>query len=164
MISTPTDDCLVWGRGKDGDGYGAVKVDGKMRKAHRLALQLTKPAPVGKVCSVKGEWVPGHRLEAAHGPCHNRLCFNPLHLSWRTRAENEADKKRDGTDVYASNEGHGSCVIPDADVARIRELYKGPQHHSRPKTGPTQTELADQFGCHRSNIGRIVNGRQRTPL
>jgi hypothetical protein len=160
-ISEVTGDCLIWERGKYGDGYGAVKVDGRKRLTHRVALQLTKPRPMGKVCSIKGEWVPGHKLDAAHGPCHNRLCFNPQHLSWKTRAENQADRKRDGTDVYASNKDSGNCKLSNADVARIRELWEGP-HRGPDGTGPTQQELADQFGCDRSNIGHIVNGHTRT--
>jgi hypothetical protein len=157
-ISEVTDDCLVWPHTKLSNGYGQVKVDGKKRLTHRVALQLTKPPPAGKVCSVKGGWVPGHKLDAAHGPCHNRLCFNPRHLSWATRAENLADRKRDGTDVYVSNEDHGRCKLTDADVARIRSLYKGKGK------GPTQHELADQFGCSQSQIGVIVNGHSRLGL
>ena len=157
-ISTPTDDCLVWGRGKFGNGYGAVAVDGKMRSTHRVALELTKPAPAGKVCSIRGEWVPGHKLHAAHGPCHNELCFNPQHLSWATRAENSADRERDGTHI--GNEDHGRCVISDADVALIRSLWEGP-YRGPNRTGPTQTELAERFGCTRVNIGLIVRGRTR---
>ena len=144
MISTPTDDCLVWPHGRNDHGYGRVKVDGKDGRAHMIALDLHTPRPMGKVCSIKNEWVPGHKLHAAHGPCHNRLCFNPQHLSWKTRAENQADRKRDGTSN--DNENHGNCKIPDADVARIRELYKG-----RGK-GPTQYELADQFDCSARHI------------
>ena len=155
-ISTVTGDCVAWPYAKNSRGYGVVWVDGKQRYAHQVALELTKPAPVGKVCSVKGEWVPGHKLETAHGPCHNRACFNPRHLSWRTIAENAADRKRDGT--HLTNEDHGSCKLSDTDVARIRSLYKG-----RGK-GPSQCELADQFGCDQTQISRIVNGRQRTPL
>ena len=157
-ISTVTDDCVVWERGKLADGYGQVSVDGKMHRAHRLALQLTKPRPMGKVCSVKGRWVPGHKLEAAHGPCHEPLCFNPLHLSWRTAAENQADRKRDGT--HNDNENNGQCRLSDADVARIRSLWEGP-YRGPNRTGPTQTELAVRFGCGQTQIHNIVNAEQR---
>lgn len=159
MIEFPSDDCIVWPHAKSSEGYGRVWVDGKNRHLHRLALQLTKPAPIGKVCSVKRQWVPGHKLEAAHGPCHEPLCFNPLHLSWRTAAENQADKQRDGT--HQANENHYNCKVSDVDVDRIRSLYKGPQNRWN-KTGPTQTELAAQFGCSKTQIYVIVNGHQRT--
>ena len=158
-ISVPTDGCVIWEHGKDRYGYGQVWADGKQHPAHRLALQLTKPAPIGKVCSVRGDWVPGYKLEAAHGPCHNRSCFNPLHSSWRTSAENKADRKRDGT--HQANEDHGKCAIPDVDVARIRELWEGP-FRGPDRTGPTQSELAKEFGCSQVQISNIVNGKSRS--
>ena len=160
--STPTDECIVWPYGKSSNGYGRVKVDGKMCLTHRVALQLTKPRPTGKVCSIRGDWVNGDRLQAAHGPCHNPACFNPQHLSWKTHAENMGDKERDGTDVAPSNEDHGRCRVSDADIARIRELYRGPQRGKRPKTGPTLQELADQFSCGPTQVHRIVNNLSRT--
>ena len=160
-ISTVTDKCIAWEYGKNRTGYGQVTVDGKMHRVHRLALQLTKPAPMGKVCSIKNEWVPGHRLLAAHGPCHNRACFNPRHLSWSTHTENQHDRKRDGTDAAPGNEDHGRCKIPDVDVARIRSLWEGP-HRGPDRTGPTLRELAEQFDCSVTQISRIVNDQQRS--
>ena len=160
MISTPTEDCVAWPYSKGRGGYGQVEVDGRSRPAHRVALELSEPLPIGKVCSIRGDWVPGHKLQAAHGPCHNRLCVNPRHLSWKTKAENESDKKRDGTHI--ANEDHGNCKIPNADVARIRELWEGP-YRGPNRMGPLQSELADQFGCSQRHICDIVNGRHRTP-
>ena len=157
-ISAVTDDCVVWERGKFSDGYGRVEVDGKARKAHQVALDLHAPRPEGKVCSVKGHWVPGRKLHAAHGPCHDRACFNPRHLSWATAAENLADRKRDGT--HPDNENNGACKLTDADVARIRSLWEGP-YRGPNRTGPTQHELADQFGCSNVQIANIVNGISR---
>ena len=159
-ISAVTDECIVWERGTWSCGYGNVWVDGRARYAHMIALDLHTPRPAGKVCSIKNEWVDGDKLEAAHGPCHEPACFNPLHLSWRTRAENEADKKRDGT--HNDNEANGRCELSDVDVDRIRKLYKGPQHWRRPKTGPTLLELAKEFGCGQTQIARIVNGHSRS--
>ena len=153
-ISAVTGDCIGWERGKTHDGYGRVWVDGKARYAHVVALELHTPRPIGKICSIKGNWVPGHRLEAAHGRCHNPACFNPLHLSWKTAAENNADKKLDGTNN--DNEANGQCKLSNAVVARIREIYKG-----RGK-GPSQSELAKEFGCSQAQISLIVNGKQRS--
>jgi len=154
MISAVTDECVLWPYATQRGGYGCVKAGDGLRPTHLVALELATPRPAGKACSIKGEWVDGSKLHAAHGPCHNPACFNPKHLSWRTRAENSADKKRDGTNN--DNENHPLCKLSDSDVDRILSLYKG-----RGK-GPTQRELAEQFGCSQAQINRIVNGKRRS--
>ena len=153
------DDCLDWERGKLSSGYGEVRVNGEPRGVHVVALELTTPRPVGKVCSVKGNWVPGHKLHAAHGPCNNRLCYYPRHLSWKTPAENARDKKRDGTDQVG--ERNGFCTIPSDVVDAIRAEYKGRQNRMKPKSGPTQAELAKKYGCKQSQVSYIVTGKSR---
>ena len=154
MISAVTDECVLWPYAQWGGGYGCVKVDGEDRPTHLVALELATPRPAGKVCEVKNEWVDGSKLHAAHGPCHNRLCCNQRHLSWKTIAENAADKERDGT--HNDNENHPLCKLSDADVDLIRSLYKGKGR------GPTQYELADQFDCSQTQINKIVRGKQRS--
>ena len=158
-IDNPGDDCIVWRLGKNGK-YGKVWVNGKDLGAHAVALALKIPRPIGKVCSIKCNWVPGHKLEAAHGSCHNPLCFNPRHLSWKTRAENENDKKRDGTHLFG--ERSGVCTIPTEVRDAILAEYKGPQHNMRPKTGPTTRELADKYECSLPHVGAILNGHKRS--
>ena len=82
-VSADTEECIIWPYGT-ASGYGLIRYKGKMRRASRLALILsTRQDP--------------EELVAAHGRCHNRLCINPKHLSWKTATENCADKKRDGT-------------------------------------------------------------------
>jgi HNH endonuclease len=85
LVLIETDDCVVWPHGTDKGGYGVVRFDGFTRPVHRVALERhVGPPPT-----------PEHK--AAHGPCHNRRCMNYRHLSWKTNAENLADKLRDGT-------------------------------------------------------------------
>ena len=147
MIAAPTDECIVWPYAKNRKGgYGQVTVDGRMQVTHRVALSTISDPPTEK-------------HQACHGPCHNRLCVNPRHLSWQTNAENSADKRRDGT--HLEGEALSWCHVSTVDVDRIRSLWKGP-YRGPDRTGPTQPELADEFGCDRSQISRIVNHKQRT--
>lgn len=160
LIAIDTDECIIWPHAKNVKGYGSVKVNGKDRGAHIIALELTTPRPPGKVCAIHGNYVEGDKLHAAHGECHNPLCINPRHLSWKTNSENQADKKRDGTDPVG--ERNGNCSIPEDIVEAIKSEYKGKQHRYRPKTGPTTYELADKYGCSQRQVRNIVNGKSRS--
>lgn len=82
-----TDDCIEWIYGKGTEGYGALRVNGKDEKVHRLALLHHIGPP------------PTSKHYACHKPivCHNPSCFNYRHLSWKTSKGNSADKLIDGT-------------------------------------------------------------------
>jgi len=69
--------CLIW-TGTSSSGYGSLRVNGKMRKAHRYAWErVNGPIPDG--------------LFIDH-MCYNRLCVNPDHLRPATRSQNGSNR------------------------------------------------------------------------
>lgn len=129
------DDCLMWPFGRNNTGYGQVGFLGKVRKAHRLMCELLHgPAP------------DGH--EASHS-CGNGMggCVNPNHLSWKTRSENQMDRRRHGTAVTNIRGAGGK--LTDRDKEEIRAL----------RGSMKQRQIALKFGVHFETISRIL----RTP-
>jgi len=136
------DDCLMWPLSR-GRGYGHVSVNGRVLKASRVMCELVNGPPP----------TPDH--EAAHS-CGNghEGCVTPKHLSWKTRAGNQRDRRAHGTQA-AILPGATTRKLTAENVAEIRSL-----------AGLlTNTELAARFGVTRSTIRQIllrktwVNGR-----
>lgn len=73
--------CWNW-RGSTAKGYGQIKAEGRVMRAHRLAFEL-----------VKGEVPEG--LFVLHS-CDNPLCCNPKHLRVGTHQDNMDDKTARG--------------------------------------------------------------------
>ena len=123
-----------------------------MQCVHNIALRTVWPKPPGKMCSIKGVWT--RELQAAHGLCHNRECYNPRHLSWKTRAENNADKLRDGTDNRGMK--HNLAKLTDEQVLEAYDLA----WHS----DLTQREIGKQFGVSQRSVSDIKHGRRWSHL
>lgn len=70
-------DCILWPGAKDKDGYGFVKIQGRQRRAHRVALEV----------KLHRALLPG---ELALHLCHHPACVNPEHLRAGSATENRA--------------------------------------------------------------------------
>lgn len=77
-----TDTCWLWKAGQRGNGYGAIKVNGKTVLAHRFSYELHK-----------GEIPNG--LYVCHS-CDVRSCVNPDHLWLGTQKDNMMDARVKG--------------------------------------------------------------------
>ena len=150
----PHDECMTersWSL--QSNGYGRVWTPNRgMQCVHNIALRTVWPKPPGKMCSIKGVWT--RELQAAHGLCHNRECYNPRHLSWKTRAENNADKLRDGTDNRGMK--HNLAKLTDEQVLEAYDLA----WHS----DLTQREIGKQFGVSQRSVSDIKHGRRWSHL
>ena len=148
FYTDPHDECMTersWSL--QTGGYGQVRTPNRgMQQVHNIALRSVWPKPPGKMCSVKGVWT--RELQAAHGPCNNPECYNPWHLSWKTPAENQADRLRDGTD--SRGEKHGQAKLTDEQVLEIYDLA---WHSER-----TLKSIGAQFGVWYSTVWKIKHG------
>jgi hypothetical protein len=125
-----TDTCWLWTSSTFRNGYGQFKLDGKNRRANRVAYELW-------VGEIPDGLVVRHK-------CLHKGCVNPEHLETGTDAENIADKQRDGTQNRGQN--HGRAKLTDEQVAEVRR---------RRANGETGRSLAHEFGVDVNTICRI---------
>ncbi len=132
------DDCLTWPCGKGDQGYGKLTTEGGKRTgSHRYLCQLVHGEP------------PTSYHEAAHSCGNGHLgCVSPRHLQWKTREENEADKRIHGT--HMRGERHGNAKLTEQQVIDIVGL-KGDQ---------SQLKIAKRFGVSAGTIADIHCGKK----
>lgn len=131
------DECLYWPFYKDDKGYGSVKWNNRYIGAHRAMCILAHGEPPRG----RGRMTAAHECGQGH-----KACVNPRHLSWKTYAENTADRKKHGT--YPAGENNSAAVLNDAKVLVIRKS----------RGVCTAKELSDAFGVTATQISRIWNG------
>ena len=130
--ASSTDECIRWPENWGSEnGYGRVKYKGRMVLAHRLSLSLATGVTMRDA------------REAAHGPCHNPLCLNPGHLSWKTMRENQRDRLRDGTTNRGERSGHSK--LTSTQVLEIRA------------STDTHRAVAERFNISKTQVSRIKN-------
>ena len=131
--------CWEWLGYLDKGGYGAIKVSGVPKQAHRVSWELHRgDIPEGKMVLHK---------------CNNSKCVNPNHLYVGTHRDNMLDAIKAGTFAgLKKGESHSSSVLTTENVKNIRELYI---------TGIfLQSSLAEMYGISKAQLNNIVHYRQ----
>lgn len=127
-------ECLIWPFARLTNGYACIRHKGNAYGASRY------------ICELAHGPAPQLRDEAAHSCGNGHLgCVSPAHLSWKTTADNEADKVAHGT----HNRGirHPLAKLSEADV---RAIF----HDPRPVT-----VIALDYGVSHSAISGIKHRR-----
>jgi len=132
------DECQIWPFSSL-RGYGNLTVAGEHTYAHVVMCELVNgPAP-------------SPDYDAAHSCGRGRFsCATPKHLSWKTRSQNQLDKREHGG-MYR---GGRTKKVSDDDVRVIR-ILSGIWTHDG---------LAVLFGCSRQNIHMIISRRSRRAI
>lgn len=120
-------DCWNWQGKIESNGYGRIKVAGRMVSAHRSVwVDVYGPIPDG--------------LYVLHR-CDNRSCANPYHLFLGTNDENMADMVAKGR--APRGERNKASKLTEADVRAIRVSTEG------------RGILAERYSVTTANIGMI---------
>jgi hypothetical protein len=129
--------CWIWNLARSSQGYGAVKVNGKMEYLHQRSLERK----IGRKLQ-KGEVT---RHICPNSP--NRSCHNPEHLELGSQADNVADTVRGGRHIHGEKAANasGRAVLTKEQIIEIRaqrDLKSG-------------KELAEEYGVSSAQISRI---------
>lgn len=97
------DECWLWTAGKNSDGYGVFKLDGKSVGSHVVSYVLAN-----------GDVPNG--IEVCH-TCDNPPCVHPDHLWLGTRKDNAQDSALKGRNSHG--EKHHTSKLSDVQVQQI---------------------------------------------
>jgi hypothetical protein len=141
------DGCWEWVAGRNDQGYGSVRWDGKTHRAHRLVYELlVGPVPDGLMCD--------HL-------CRVRHCVNPAHIELVTNRENilrgESWTARNARKTHCPK-----CHQPYAHVNRARAQQRicNPCRYARDAeryaTDPVARERRRTYNRERSRALRAA--------
>lgn len=118
-------------------GYGHVRINGKVLKAHRLSYEAEYgPIPNGKI--------------VMH-ICDNRACVNPNHLRLGTVYDNNKDRDNKGRQVARAGEQHGMSKLTRSGITEIRKLQA--------KHAVERDAIANKLGVSSSTVFDVMRGK-----
>lgn len=128
-LKSESDDCLIWPYNTASTGYGKITIDGRTIHAHRYVCERAYGKP------------PSDRHEAAHLCGKGHLgCVSRNHVAWKTKNENELDKRV-----------HGTTRPSKLSSSQVRYII-------RAEGTKTRKELAAQFHISTRHVLSIQNG------
>lgn len=130
------DECLIWPFNRGSSGYAQMMVDGEQKQVCRIICEMVHgPEPIPS-------------CHAAHS-CGkgDEGCINPRHLSWKSPADNMADKIIHGT--WQGGENNAWAKLTQNDVVEIRRL----------SGAMTSKEIAKRFGVSKDTVNRVISRR-----
>jgi hypothetical protein len=128
-IRIPESTCVWWISGIDANGYGELRFNKKLLKAHRAAWIVANGDIPAGLCVL-------HR-------CDNRLCINQHHLFLGTNADNTADMVKKGRHPRGAT--NGRAKLTEKEVHEIR------------RSALSNRKLASLYGVDRSIPSEIRN-------
>lgn len=132
------DECLRWPFGNGGrrSGYGKMHTPTGPIGVHRVLCEAVNGPP------------PTPEHEAAHSCGNGHLrCVTKRHLSWKTRAENAADRLIHGT--HSAGEKNGNARLTEAQVREILAI----------RGTTSQASIARRYGVTPQTIYEIYKGK-----
>lgn len=125
-------ECLIWPYSKMSNGYGQIRINGKLCTVSRLLCEDVNGPP------------DNPNDHAAHS-CGRGMdaCVTKAHIQWKTKSENEKDKINHGTHNRGSQ--HPLSKLTEIQIREIRAL-KGKE---------TQQATADRYGVANQAISKI---------
>ena len=130
----PQGDCWRWIACERGNGYGCIKIAGKVYDAHRVSFVIANGNPPTKLAC--------HR-------CDNRLCVNPDHIYDGSHSENLRDAFRNPDRKTCRGEAKPNAKLNAPLVRRMRDLWN---------SGLTTYRIGKMFGVSRRAVDKAVKG------
>lgn len=131
--------CWPWTAAVRREGYGAIKVNGRLLSSHILSWRIHNggaPVPMGSLVE--------------HIECDNPRCVNPSHLCIGTFKTNYDHMVAKGRRVVVVGENLEWSKLTECDVLRIRELYVPRKFSAR--------KVAEVLGLPLGPVERVIYG------
>ena len=148
-VTDNQEDCWEWQKGKYGNGYGQVNINGIKWYSHRFVFWITFG------------YLPELPRQVNHH-CDNRCCCNPNHLYDGTPLDNTRDMLNRGRNRCGSATGSENRMakLIERDIPKIRRMIV---------CGYTLEYIGNVFGVTDDTICMINTGKTwthvpRTPI